>query len=1573
MADMSSAKACRIALFMIWMIVLTPIYSASALQVNFNPDSGVQVTDNSFKISWSTDEPTTGEVVYGPQGDVNEKAKSQTTGTSHEISVTGIAPERTFLFYITAKNTTGESIRSPVDSGDYHSLTTEPPRDRTAPYPVKDLAPVNIDKTSVTFSWTPDERDTDISHYNIYRGSELIAADVMSTEYTDMGLDFLTAYEYKVSPVDLAGNNGSKTTLSITTRSENYQPIQLSDFTAEAFGTNIQVSWKTNAETHSRVKYSQNPLELDQQKEVPDLVTEHEMTLSDMPPNTQITLMAESCDTEGTCGSSEAVTVQTTQKIALSLSLDGMDCNPSTPTFANTNRIDVAGHSAPGANVELFVNGNRQRFKRITETGVFNFAGIDLMPNSAQNSIRVTASDGISANKECIENFALDYFAPEVHFDNETENLKIATQQSVQLRGNLTDENAVTLNVYLKSLDDIIPPPAPSNVTNTSLGPNSVTLNWGAYGDEVKDLYKYLVYRTDVLAGPIEVVEPNTRSFTDNNVSTSTTYTYQISAMDEAGNEGAKSAPFSITTMAGGSEMPLRGSIIPPNPSRLSTKEYQLTGNTIQFTETVGPLFEGRNVIRMEYVDIAGNVFEKNLELTMDTEPPRIISPTSAELAQIYSPSYTSEVLVTGQINKPVGEIWVYVNPSGTDFRVSADGMISEGSFFATTAPESKIEVGANGTFEVEIPLSTSIGAAIAGSFTGETAPGSTSGGAGISVSTGAGKKNKIVMVAVDSLGRVSEPVEATLEYNTCSEGHYWNVKLTHGGNVINTRELLEGVAAYGFGFELEWTGGGDPTKAKPVGIPKVTKATVGTLDNKKYDFGWIGTPLVTCNRLNCTKGFVQINFLPQDPVGETYLEKEQNLSNHRKDECKLSGCIHLLLQMEINSDPAPFRAQYASDPGATPVGMAAPGVQTQCIDMRISLDERIDFANNDFVRGLLNASLKAINVTLEFINMIEPVIKTVTQITLGLCMLSLVSKFVVDAIKSYNCKWSGAIAELTSGDLKGIIKGGAELVQARIEKTAMMYDGKEGGSCDMEFPTDTANDKENQANQKANSACKECAGWIDKSKWITDKWHLFCDRVMCPSVPSLQYFIKTKFGKTGKPIEAQTQGSSYTTVAKYNKGDWQKFQTRSTSDCAYAELSGNSIKTMYDFYSAEEGEEQKKCEEGHVPQAACCPFEYMDEWGWGMMFSNEVKQSYCLAHPEDKTNCGIGSSIINGVTGICQPNSETPRASPVVLDRLKWAKDQPKENKLDDSVVYMVNLDANGNPSSIRRGYYSREEVVDIDNEADELGRVKISTGAYFIRDPESDEMSEWFSQLDNQDISNDVDRFDEGLQKFGDDLMVQLTPPDARILPRTGDAGILLRGNNKGGYKGTQIEDWYRQITGLMGDPGRQYLAQPAGSFIQSVLTLCLSGILSWLIQFKNMLLMLQQCFQTILITGDGSAGQCRATISYYICDVLKEAISCFMTRFGSGGGGRVDVDAGIGGVFSAISDASTSMTEELQGRYGDKNMFSTVFSAENLMHDACIFMFTGEWPTDWSTLFDQAAYLPINSSGMVFPVTR
>ncbi|MFH1064272.1 MAG: hypothetical protein V1729_04285, partial [Candidatus Woesearchaeota archaeon] len=37
------------------------------------------------------------------------------------------------------------------------------------------------------------------------------------------------------------------------------------------------------------------------------------------------------------------------------------------------------------------------------------------------------------------------------------------------------------------------------------------------------------------------------------------------------------------------------------------------------------------------------------------------------------------------------------------------------------------------------------------------------------------------------------------------------------------------------------------------------------------------------------------------------------------------------------------------------------------------------------------------------------------------------------------------------------------------------------------------------------------------------------------------------------------------------------------------------------------------------------------------------------------------------------------------------------------------------------------------------------------------------------------------------------------------------------------------------------------------------------------------------------------------------------------------------------------------------------------------ACIFMFTGEWPTDWSTLFDQAAYLPINSSGMVFPVTR
>ncbi|MBW2965085.1 hypothetical protein KY363_06515, partial [Candidatus Woesearchaeota archaeon] len=469
-------------------------------------------------------------------------------------------------------------------------------------------------------------------------------------------------------------------------------------------------------------------------------------------------------------------------------------------------------------------------------------------------------------------------------------------------------------------------------------------------------------------------------------------------------------------------------------------------------------------------------------------------------------------------------------------------------------------------------------------------------------------------------------------------------------------------------------------------------------------------------------------------------------------------------------------------------------------------------------------------------------------------------------------------------------------------------------------------------------------------------------------SVPSLI----TGFAPAATATQSATysgQAPVYDKYLQYEKGDWSRLKN-AKSDCEFVDLGRSAIQSMYKFYNGKDGsgsaQDRAACEAPHKPQPACCPFEYKSEWGWGMMFSDEVTNSYCLAIPESE-ECGTGTKIVNGVTGICQPTSSAPQARLVVLDGLKWNNvlkkyPKPSAEMIGDEVVYMVDLDEKGNPKSVKRGYYSKTEVESVSGTASSGGRVKVSTGSYFV--PESSEdFKAYFPTMDNTDIRNEKE-VKNGAKQFMTNLA-----------PLINDGLILSKISSKpkpGDFKDTDYDNWYRQVAGLIGQPGRQYLAQPEGSFVQSLITLCLSGIATWIVMLKNMLTQLAICFQTILVTGDGSSGQCQQLISQYVCDLIKEAISCLVQRFGGGASARVGI-GGIGGFFSSVADASRSVTQEAQSRYGDKNILSSTFAAENLMHDACIFMFTGEWPTDWGKLFQSAAYLPVNSSALILRPTR
>ncbi|HII71798.1 TPA: hypothetical protein HA265_03520, partial [Candidatus Woesearchaeota archaeon] len=2258
MDQKTSQKTARIALFLIWLVLLLPIYTANALEIEFNPDVGVTVTQTTATIKWKTDINSTGTVKYGTTA--SDKEATTEEGMEHEAVLEELKSGTEYKYQIIAE-AGEETARKPEIASQTLKFTTQSEADTTPPEAVKDLRVTEAAPWRIRFEWDIDAAKTpDVAYYRVYKDGEMIWDKHMAKYKTDEDLEKDKEYTYEVSAVDTSGNEGPKTSVKAKA-AEPKTAIIVSDVKTEVLGTNVIITWLTNDNAHSRVKYSTNPLLLDKKAEESTFVKEHKVSITGLEPDKEYTFRAESCDSDGSCANSSAMTFKTTSKVELFLNVEDVDCRTETKKWFNANLITMKGKSAPGVNVTAYINGKEERTLTVAINGEFSFSGMRLDATKAENEVKIIADDRLGKKIECREMVMLDYRGPEVILDNATKNLKFSGKKDIRVGGNVTDENEITLYIYISSMDDTQGPLQVENLRNGSIEPNAVSIEWdavkhpnktqisesrpnydqildpygtnpigggygnpyggglggayspygqtygapaagmtGAYGtpgygtapmvtgraafilesvfgnqmtgmqfltgtSTESETYSYLIYRSDVSGGPIAEVMSPTLTFQDTNVSTATTYNYQVSAMDTAGNEGPRSAKLTVTTPPNGTVVPPRAKIVPKSPALKDTKKYMTTANkSVEFSEVINNLFDGRNNIKLVFEDVAGNKFEESFEVYVDSEVPKILWPTATDLQKWFSPAMTSEIKIDGQINKPIGEVWIYVNKNLQALNGTA------------MQPDKKVTVGPNGTWSADVELQTTVAATMMATFAGQPttdaqygagqpyggAPGQqpaygqqgtygqpgyggaqqyqtgqyAQGQAG-AYGQGQGTPTTVTLIAVDGLGRKSEPVTSQILYQPCAQGNYFQVEIKPGGNVINTRELLEGVAAYGFGYELKWQGGGMGHNVT-VNRIDVRPATLGAKEASKYDSNWILGATPTFRQNNASKGFVLVNFRPQIPEGKTYFEREKNLSQHRKGECwKWAGCVRLMLQLDIQFRSPELAKQYAAQSsgaagtfGASQA-MQVPTSQRQCVELKIQLDERVD--PSLIPKGLLQAAVVMINKTLMILDAIEKPLRYIAKITLGFCLLSFFSKFIIQAMRNYYCKYTSALGALSKGG-----GGIATLIkQGKMELLAKWDDGTEQGACTVEFAD----------SDEAKETCKTCALWIQKEKWITDKWHLFCDRITCPPVPTLQHFIIQAYGTAKKPnpwryVEeasaraarqcqkdvnlikecicgmdptsptckpgqrcgtdgkcaditpcvqnqfinepfcrcttvaganapnpqhlfckrgqscndgqcrgtestslasvqtpgirtaeikcsqksigtstyrcsiTQTQwkkdhphqkceaankcypdkglctselsayycvetaaellgavkgeeacyqwaadnkpgekwscgclaskdawtssmcteenncttqkctglknnyyccsvaaqrkkfgdqkckddnpgwscqcrgtyakppglwtsaectkdgecktevckldyndyfccsdetkakkaefkgtttttgtsgqagqsGSSsgsvpqteaspqfqfpgsyiytsqtakgaqvaldckpysktiggtkscywrYADSAKQNplvgskvviytgkvwvattsqgttwgcqctdyasaldimneksnskcskntawcsssdgRGDYCKYcggtggtgsaitdldgesaslpvieetepsfnlitgmamsdvteagaeaiakggmgnlitgmadppkpapattpaqgqtttsrtpapkgaapksaqQATSTtssgkpittvarkeapklpkprydlvmpyekgfyinpnwamskSDCQFADLGRSAIEEMYNFYTKGSAEEKKKCEKGHLYQPSCCPWEYMDAWQWGMMFQSEMKLSYCLSHPE-AAECGTGTQITTGLTGICTPKGNAKRVQTVIVDGLKYKKDYPvgQRSKVNDDVAYMVDIDEKGTAQQVKRGYYSSSQVKGTIGTMDTEGRVAITTGTYLVPVDPNKDLAAHFPERDNADPSKDQDTFKEGMIEFGKDLCDEVNAKNIVGVGATGVSFVRMCGQYFApGKQPTEVpkelEEQYRKIMYLLGEPTRQYLAQPAGNFIDSLLTLCLSAMISWMQHLRNFLRALQTCLLSIMLTGDGSAGQCRAIMSQYICDLLMKIISCIMNRMGAGGSGNRIGSGGIGGIFGAIHSASTGVIADANARYGNNNLFSTTFNAQNIAHDACIFMFTGEWPTDWKSLFEQAITMPINTTALVFPVTR
>jgi chitodextrinase len=108
--------------------------------------------------------------------------------------------------------------------------------------------------------------------------------------------------------------------------------------------------------------------------------------------------------------------------------------------------------------------------------------------------------------------------------------------------GYVEDVNGTVQGVYPFLVVDTTAPTVPGTPTASAVTDRSLALSWTASTDNV-GVASYQVFRNGTMVGTSA-----TNSYADSGLTASTAYTYQVLAMDAAGNQSAKSSTLSVTT-----------------------------------------------------------------------------------------------------------------------------------------------------------------------------------------------------------------------------------------------------------------------------------------------------------------------------------------------------------------------------------------------------------------------------------------------------------------------------------------------------------------------------------------------------------------------------------------------------------------------------------------------------------------------------------------------------------------------------------------------------------------------------------------------------------------------------------------------------------------------------------------------------------------------------------------------------------------------------------------------------------------------------------------------------------------
>jgi chitodextrinase len=272
---------------------------------------------------------------------------------------------------------------------------------------------------------------------------------------------------------------------------------------------------------------------------------------------------------------------------------------------------------------------------------------------------------------------------------------------------------------------DTTAPAVPTNLSATAASSTQVNLSWGASSDNVGTT-GYNVYRNGV-ATPVATVAGTT--YADTTVVAGTTYTYQVSAFDAAGNIGSKTASLSVTTPAAPDTLaptvtvtaPATGATVTGSTVTLSANAVDNTGGSgvdhVTFrvdgaavgSATVAPynftwnsttVADGQHSITARAVDKSGNTSVDSPVVTVNVANtvPDTTAPTASLTAPTDGATVSASVNLTAQAADNAGGSGL----AHVDFLVDGSLLASDTAAPYTAAWNTLAATGGSHTIQVK-------------------------------------------------------------------------------------------------------------------------------------------------------------------------------------------------------------------------------------------------------------------------------------------------------------------------------------------------------------------------------------------------------------------------------------------------------------------------------------------------------------------------------------------------------------------------------------------------------------------------------------------------------------------------------------------------------------------------------------------------------------------------------------------------------------------------------------------------------------------------------------------------------